>query len=191
MIRGSLAIAAASAEAIFRGVLQIEIDCRDEIVPGDRRLFFELSHLPAEAVHDNSLESVFTDEQVVVFALEPCFSDLISGLEIDELIRRKLGFGHFTDIAHRVRCDFVFHVPAARLEFHGDFRQFVAVCFHECDVTDGDVLFQDDWAKFRLAAFAVDAVQQLFLRHAHARAQHRRGLLDRMRTVFANQNDVV
>src|SRR5207237_5454494 len=82
-----LAILSKSGEAIFRRVLQIEIDCRDQIVSTDRRFFLELPHLAAEAVHDDALESVFADERIVVFALEPGLSNLIAGFVIYELIR--------------------------------------------------------------------------------------------------------
>ena len=58
--------------------LQIQVDCRDEIVSGNGFLYSQLTHLAAAAVDDDALESIFADEHIIVFPLESGLADLIA-----------------------------------------------------------------------------------------------------------------
>src|SRR5262249_4834246 len=149
-----------SVEHVLGGTLKIKVDGRYQVVAWRCFLFFQLSHFPAEAVDDDTLETVLAAKDVVVLALQTCLSDLITRPEIHKLRRRQLRFGHFTDITQRMCCQFAARVAPSRLKFNADFRQFVPMRFHKRNVGYSYVFLQQDGTERRLATAAIDSLEE-------------------------------
>src|SRR5262245_50632778 len=83
------------------------------------------------------------------------------------------------------------HITAPRLELNANFRKLISMRLNKSYVCNRNVLFQYDWSKLRLLSLPVNAIHEICQCHVDPGAQHGSGLLDGMRTILADKNDVV
>ena len=107
------AVEAGDPEAIFDGLLQIEVERQLQPLALDRILFVERPDFAADAVHHDAPGAVDAHQQRVVDLLDARLADDVAALQA--LVLADLLVAHFADVAERVRGELVRDIVASAL----------------------------------------------------------------------------
>jgi len=134
------------AQSLFRCALQIQIQCRVQIIPGKGFFGAETLDFSLPIVDDNSSITILPAKDRVITKFKSEFADLISGLVLLRIVALQFVGRHFSEITDGMSRKVSFEVTSSRLILDKNFvLEFEFAGIDERDIGDVDIFLEDDW----------------------------------------------